>query len=136
MGLIKAYNNFDANYNIKFTTYAYPYIVGEMKKLIREDKTIKVSRDLQKISSKIEKVKIMLSQKLMREPSIQELSKELNISEYIIAEALNSNYQVKSIDEPIRKDSKEITLNDIIPGYATHICGPLLAQMLFASRHF
>lgn len=54
IGLIKTYNNFNESFNIKFTTYAYPYILGEMRKLVREDKTIKVSRDTQKLSQKIE----------------------------------------------------------------------------------
>lgn len=86
-----------------------------MRKLVREDKTIKISRDVQKLSSKIETARSMMHQSLMRNPTNSELASYLGIEEYIIADAINSNYQVKSIDEPLKQDSKEITLNDIIP---------------------
>ena len=56
LSIINAYKNFNDSYNIKFTTYAYPYIVGEMKKLIREDKNIKISRDISRLSKKIEEI--------------------------------------------------------------------------------
>ena len=59
IGLIKAYQNYKEGYNTKFTTYAYPYILGEIKKYVREDKGIKVSRDITKLNLKIEKANVL-----------------------------------------------------------------------------
>ena len=52
MGMIMAYKNYNPDMNVKFTTYAYPYILGEMKKLVREDKSIKISRNIQLLNLK------------------------------------------------------------------------------------
>lgn len=117
MGLIKAYYNYSDNYNTKFTTYAYPYILGEIKKYIREDKGIKISRDITKLNLKIEKANLILTQKLMRVPTISELSRYLGIDEYYISEALNSNNVVQSLDEPITDKGKELTLYDTISNF-------------------
>ena len=120
LGLITAYKNFDVDRNCKFTTYAYPYIFGEMRKLVREDKGIKVSREISKLNLKIEKAYIILTQRLMREPSIQEISMYLEIPEYYISEAINSLNRIKSIDEPITTMDKELTLQDVV-GESTNI---------------
>lgn len=114
IGMILAYKNYDASMNVKFTTYAYPYILGEMKKLVREDKSVKVSRNIQSLSLKIEKANILLTQKLMREPTIIELSDFLEIPISMIEEALNSNRPIYSIDEPLNNEGKEVTLQDTI----------------------
>lgn len=112
IGLINAYNNFKDDKNTKFSTYAYMYILGEMKKLVREDKGIKVSRDISKMYLKIEKASIILSQKMMREPTTLELAAFLNIDEFIVIEALNSTNLLLDIDELNVGDSS--TLNDSI----------------------
>lgn len=114
VGMIMAYKNFNKDMNVKFTTYAYPYILGEMRKLIREDKSVKVGRNIQKLNLKIEKANIILSQKLMRIPSIDEVADFLEIPVILVAEALNSQRSIMSIDEPIITDGKEITLHDTI----------------------
>ncbi|MBE6152372.1 MAG: sigma-70 family RNA polymerase sigma factor [Firmicutes bacterium] len=114
IGLIKAYNNYRDDYNTKFTTYAYPYILGEIKKYIREDKGIKVSRDITKLNLKIERAYLVLSQKIMREPSIKEVSEYLGIDEYYISEALCANNALQSLDEPIINNGKELTLYDTV----------------------
>ena len=113
LGLISAYRNFDSTKNTKFTTYAYPYIFGEMRKLVREDKGIKVSREVSKLNLKIEKAYILLSQKLMKEPSISEISEYLGIPEYYISEAILSLNKIRSIDEAITTD-ENMTLQDVI----------------------
>lgn len=99
IGLINAYNNYDSNINTKFSTYAYSYILGEMKKLVREDKGIKISRNISRLYTQIENANMYLTQKLMRMPNIQEISKFLQIDEYLIAEALNSTNSLLDIDE-------------------------------------
>lgn len=113
LGIIKAFNNFDPSLNCKFSTYAYTYILGEMKKVIREDKGYKVSRSISKINLLIEKAYIILSQKLMRNPSIQEIASYLNEDEYTISEAIMSSNVIMSIDEPILDDAN-CTLQEVI----------------------
>ena len=114
LGLISAYKRYNSNMNSKFTTYAYPYILGEMRKLVREDKGIKVSREISKLNLKIEKAYILLAQKLMREPSIKEISHYLEIPEFYVSEAILSLNKIKSIDEPVNEDGREFTLQDVI----------------------
>ncbi len=113
IGMMMAYKNYDENSGVKFTTYAYSYILGEMKKLVREDKGIKINRSVQLVSLKIEKAKVYLTQQLMREPSTKELSIYLEIPEEIICDSLNSNMTIYSIDAPL-KDGENITLQDTI----------------------
>ena len=114
IGLIEAYNKFDDSYNVKFSTYAYKYILGEMKKLVREDKGIKVSRNLTKLNYQIEKAKIILYQKLYREPNVYELSEFLEIDEQEIIEAQKVINILQSIDEPVNNEGKEMTLHDMV----------------------
>ena len=99
IGLINAYNNYNSNTNVKFSTYAYSYILGEMKKLVREDKGIKISRNITKLYSQIEKTNMYLTQKLMRTPTLQEIASFLEIDEYLISEALNSTNIILDIDD-------------------------------------
>lgn len=115
IGIIKAYNNFDESLNIKFTTYAYSYILGEMKKYVREDKGFKVSKNILYLGTKIDRAYELLSQKLNRNPSSYELASFLELPEYLIADAINSRMKIKSIDSPIAEDSKELTLHETIP---------------------
>lgn len=115
IGYMKAKENYDPSYGAKISTYAYPYIYGEMKHFIRQDKGIKVSRDLQLLSLKLEKVSILMSQTLKREPTIQELSTYLQIPEEKIIEAKLSTMPLQSIDEPLNEEGKELTLHDKIP---------------------
>lgn len=127
IGLIKAYYNYKDTYNTKFSTYAYPYILGEIKKYIREDKGIKISRDITKLNLKIEKANLILTQKLMRIPTIDELAQYLGIDKYYISEALNSNNVIHSLDEPISENGKELTLYDTISNVESMDIDTLLA---------
>lgn len=115
MGMIKAYKNFDESLNIKFTTYAYTYILGEIKKYIREDRGFKVSRQTSSLGYKIEKARELLAQKYNRVPTYNEIAIYLEIPEYVIAEAINSKQEIKSIDSAVAIDSKELTLHETIP---------------------
>ena len=113
IGLMKAYNNYDSSKGVKFSTYAYPYILGEMKRYVREDSGIKVSRDVSSLSSKIERVSILLSQKLMREPSNEEIAEFLGMPIGIIEEMKASKIKIKSIDDKVGETSLE--LHEVIP---------------------
>ena len=114
LGLIEAHKRYNPNINCKFTTYAYPFILGEMRKLVREDKGLKVSREISKLNLKIEKAYILLSQKLMKEPSIKEIADYLEIPEFYVSEAILSLNKIKSIDEPINDEGRDLTLQDVI----------------------
>ena len=77
IGLIKAIYKFDPRFNVKFSTYAVPMILGEIKRYLRDDGMVKVSRSLKQIAIKAKTTSEILSKKLGREPSIEELAKEL-----------------------------------------------------------
>ena len=110
IGLIKAYNNYDSNMNVKFTTYAYPYILGEMRKLVREDKSMKISRDISKINLQIEKAYVLLTQKMGKEPTVSEIASFLEVPISLIVDALNSS-KVSSLDDIIYDN---LTVFDVI----------------------
>lgn len=104
IGLMNAYQHFDASRGIKFSTYAYQYIFGEVHKYVEESRTIRVSRDMQKLNRAIEKGRDVLRQTLMHEPSDFELSVFLEIDEAKIIEAKASGEMVKSLDSVICDD--------------------------------
>lgn len=114
LGMLKAYKNYNESLNIKFTTYAYSYILGEMKKYVREDKGFKVSKSISSLGIKIDKAYELLSQKLKRNPSSYELASFLEIPEYMVADVINSRVKIRSIDSPVSDDSKELTLHETI----------------------
>ena len=115
-GIIKAYKKYDSKYNVKFTTFAYPYILGEVIKYINDFRSIKVSKSNKMLYSKILKSYEILSQKLMKVPTTYELSIFLEIDEKIINEVLSANAYVDSLDKIIMEDGKELELYDLI-GY-------------------
>jgi len=114
IGLINAYRKYDPNLGVKFTTYAFPHIMGEMKKCIRQDKTIKVGRRYNQLNLQIEKASILLSQKYYREPTTKELANFLEIPEEFILEVIQSRHKTQSIDEPIYSDGKPMSLHEIV----------------------
>lgn len=114
LGMVKAFKMYNSNMGCKFTTYAFSYILGEMKKQVREDKGLKISREISKLNLKIERAYVLLTQKLMKEPSVSEIASFLEIPEYLISEALISLNKIKSISEPICDEGKEFTLEDVI----------------------
>jgi len=115
VGLINAYKKYDESFNTKFSTYAYPYILGEMNNYVKKDRGIKISRDISRINSKIEKASMLLTQKFMREPSISELANFLEIDECLVVDAMISRYPTISVDNVISSDGKDVTLLDVIP---------------------
>ena len=115
IGLIEAYNNYNPKYNVKFSTYAYPFILGEMKRFIRENRGIKVSREIVYLSNRLDKLIELLYQKHKRMPTVEELSLETGIDSWKIVEAIGIRNCIRSIDEPINYEGKIITLEDVIP---------------------
>jgi len=114
MGMIKAYKNYNKEYNVKFTSYAYTYIFGEIVKYINESKGFKVSKENRSLYKKINEAKTILTQKLMKEPSTYELSLFLEIDQNLIEEVINLNQTVDSLDREITEDGKKILLYDVV----------------------
>lgn len=113
-GLMMASTNYDATKGVKFSTYAYPFIWGEMNKWVNEDKNIKIGRNFRKLKLQIEKARVVLQQQLLREPSIDELSYYLNINVADLSEAMRITATI-SLDSVISEDGKELTLYDTVP---------------------
>ena len=95
IGLMKAIDNFDLEQNVKFSTYAVPMILGEIKRYLRDDGMVKVSRSLKQIAIKAKTTSEILSKKLGREPSIEELAKELDVEKEDLVMAMESNFSVE-----------------------------------------
>ncbi|RKD26077.1 RNA polymerase, sigma subunit, RpoX/SigF [Caminicella sporogenes DSM 14501] len=104
IGLIKAIEKFDTSYGVRFSTYAVPMIIGEIKRFLRDDGIIKVSRSLKQTANKVKMTKETLFKKLGREPTIQEISKELNISKEDIVLALESSIHPDYLYDIIHED--------------------------------
>lgn len=112
IGIIKAYQNYNENYNVKFTTYAYKYILSEIINYVNNSKLIKVSREYNKLYKKILETRTILTQNLMKEPTNQELSLFLEIDESIINDVMRYKEEIKSLDEVLSEDDKKLTLLD------------------------
>ncbi|SFP58487.1 RNA polymerase sporulation sigma factor SigF [Caldicoprobacter faecalis] len=104
IGLIKAINNYDLKFNVQFSTYAVPMIMGEIKRFLRDDGPIKVSRSLKELASKAQTVKEQLKNKLDREPTINEIAGEMGVSPEEIVHALEANRIPSSIYDIIYED--------------------------------
>lgn len=97
LGLINAYKNFKSEYNVKFTTYAYPFIVGEIYKFIASNKSIRLNSDIMKLSNKIKKAEEVLTNHLGKSPTDSELASFLEIDLYKLYE-IRSISKVDSLD--------------------------------------
>lgn len=104
IGLINAFNNFDESYNIKFSSYAYYYVLGEVTKFVRENRSFKVSKEMIKLNSSIERCREVMSQRLGREPTDTEVSLFLEIEEEKVVEVRNLMQEVRSLDYQIDED--------------------------------
>lgn len=104
LGLVKAIDNFDTSYNVTLSTYACPLIIGEMKRYIRDNISIRVSRSVKDLAYKIIKLKEELTTKEGKTPSDKYLAETLGVTEYEIANALNSLKEPVSMYEPIYND--------------------------------
>jgi len=104
MGLVKAVNNFDVNYNVKFSTYAVPMIMGEIKRFIRDDGIIKVSRSVKNVARKLHYDKEALTKKLHREPTIEELSAYSGVEIEDIIFATESASSLQYLYDTIHQD--------------------------------
>ncbi|MDR3551904.1 MAG: RNA polymerase sporulation sigma factor SigG [Clostridia bacterium] len=104
IGLIKAIDNFDIGQNVRFSTYAVPMIIGEIRRYLRDNNPIRVSRSMRDIAYKAMQVKEKLTNDTQREPTIEELAKEMNLPREEIVMALESVVEPVSLFEPVYSD--------------------------------
>lgn len=104
IGLIKAIDNFDLGQNVKFSTYAVPMIIGEIRRYLRDNNPIRVSRSLRDIAYKAIQVRETLVSKHSREPSVSEIAEELQLSREEVIFAMDAIQEPVSLFEPIYHD--------------------------------
>ena len=104
VGLVKAIDNFDLPHDVKFSTYAVPMIMGEVRRYLRDNNSIRVSRSLKDIAYKTLKFKEEYLNKYGKEASMEEISKNLGVEEFDIVNALDSLREPVSMFEPIYSD--------------------------------
>jgi len=105
IGLIKAIDNFDRSLNVKFSTYAVPMIIGEIKRYLRDNNTMRVSRSLRDIAYKAITAKEKLIRKLNKEPSLEAIAKEIDMKKEDVLFALDAIATPLSLYEPVYQDS-------------------------------
>jgi len=115
IGLLKSVDKFDLSYDVKFSTYAVPMIIGEIQRFLRDDGTLKVSRSLKELAGKVRKTKDELSKTLGRLPTIGEVAEQLGITAEEVVFAQEANKPPSSIHETVfENDGDPITLMDQI----------------------
>ena len=123
IGVIKAYNNFSINSGVKFSTFAYKYIFGEMFELAKNNRNIKVNKKVLSIYKQIEQTKSLLTQKFNKEPSLEDISNYLEIDLNTIVDCINNSKKILSLDSEIDL-SNESNLYTVIgesPNYLDNI---------------
>lgn len=121
IGLLKSIDKFDLSYDVKFSTYAVPMIIGEIQRFLRDDGTVKVSRSLKESANRIRRTKDELSKKLGRQPKLSEIADELGISPEEVVFAQEALRTPTSIYETVyENDGDPITLMDQIADEQDH----------------
>ena len=115
IGLIKSIHNFALELDVKFSTYAVPMIEGEIRRYLRDNSLIRVSRQIKDLSYQVLKEKEIQINEYGHIPSIDELAKKFNIEHKKIIEALDANMPISSLNETLSKDDDEpLTLMDVV----------------------
>ena len=104
IGLIKAISNFDPTKNVRFSTYGVPMIAGEVRRYLRDNSAIRVSRSIRDVAYRVLQCKETMLLQLGREPTLEEISKELSLSVEDISEALDAVCAPVSLHEPVYSD--------------------------------
>ena len=123
IGLLKAHKNYHKNNEVKFSTYAFKYIYGEMYTLSLKENNIKISREVKKLVKKIELAKETLCQKLHYYPSLEEVANFLELDYMVVKNAMDLNVKVTSLDQ----EKDDMSLHEIIPSKETSV--DLLLEM-------
>jgi RNA polymerase sporulation-specific sigma factor len=104
IGLIKALDNFDMSHGVKFSTYAVPMIIGEVRRYLRDNNSIRVSRSLRDLAYRSLQVKEILSSELQREPTVSEIANRMETKREDVVMALESIQEPVSLFEPVFQD--------------------------------
>ncbi len=104
IGLIKAIDNFDTRHEVKFSTYAVPMIIGEIRRYLRDNNALRVSRSIKDTAYRVMQAKERLTALHQRDPSVEEIAKELEISKQDVVLALESIVDPLSLSEPVYSD--------------------------------
>jgi RNA polymerase sporulation-specific sigma factor len=107
VGLIKAMDNFDERFNVKFSTYAVPMIIGEIRRFVRDNSAVRVSRSLRDIAYRALQAREKLSKNTIVEPNIDQIASEAQLSPRQILTALDAISEPVSLFEPVYNDSSE-----------------------------
>ena len=116
IGLLKAIDKFDLTYEVRFSTYAVPMITGEIKRFLRDDGMVKVSRSLKEEAARIYAVREVFMGEQGREPTLEELAEELQLTREEVILAMESAAQIESLQKTIyQSDRSDIALEDKLP---------------------
>ena len=107
VGLIKAIDNFDLSQNVQFSTYAVPMIIGEVKRYLRDNNSIRVSRSVRDLAYKVIQFKERFNKENGRDPKIEEIAKELEVTKEDISFSLDAIQDPVSLQEPVYNDGSE-----------------------------
>lgn len=107
IGLIKAIDNFDIDLGVRFSTYAVPMIIGEVRRYLRDNNAVRVSRSMRDTAYRAIQVRESLANKLDREPTVEEIAKELNMKKENVVIALEAIVEPVSLYEPVYNDGGE-----------------------------
>lgn len=107
VGLLKAIDNFDESLNVRFSTYAVPMIVGEIRRYLRDNNSVRVSRSIRDVAYRAMKVKEELTRKNNIEPTVEEIAKELNVPASEVTFAFDAISETISLSEPIYNDGND-----------------------------
>ncbi len=107
IGLIKAIDNFDLSLGVRFSTYACPMIIGEVRRFLRDNNAVRVSRSLRDVAYKAMQAKEQLQNRNAREPTVREIAQELHLSSQEVVAALESVVDPVSLYEPVFSDGSE-----------------------------
>ncbi len=105
IGLIKSIDNFDVNQNVRFSTYAVPMIIGEIRRHLRDNSPVRVSRSIKDTAYRAMQVKEQLLDRLKREPTVSEIAKELGVPREDVVIALESIVEPVSLYDPVYSDT-------------------------------
>ena len=108
IGLIKALDNFDQTLDVKFSTYAVPMIIGEVRRYMRDNNAIRVSRSLRDIAYKAIYTRDILTKKNDREPSVEEIARELELPKEDVVTALDAIATPMSLFEPVYQEGQDV----------------------------
>ena len=116
IGLIKAIDKFNLEFDVKFSTYAVPMITGEIKRFLRDDGMIKVSRSLKELGIRVSSVREQMTWELGREPGLDELANRVGASREEVAASIEASTEVESIDKNVGNgEDQNLRLLDKLP---------------------